>query len=73
VGLATNTVARAYRQLERGGRIVTRGRSGTYVAARDEDAHTRVAAAAVAYVEAVRANGVDPAEAVRLVRQVLAG
>jgi len=72
LGLAVNTVARAYRELEQGGRVVTRGRNGTFVAARDETAHTQVVAAAEAFAAEVRASGLDPAEALRVVREVLA-
>ena len=71
LGLAANTVARAYRELERAGLVVTRGRRGTFVASRDEQAHDRVAAAARRFAEEVRSSGVDPAEALRLVREVL--
>ena len=35
LGLAVNTVAHAYRALERDGVVETRGRHGTFVAARD--------------------------------------
>jgi DNA-binding transcriptional regulator YhcF (GntR family) len=72
LALAPNTVARAYRELEQGGRIVTRGRSGTYVAARDEAAHRRVTEAAAEFSAVVRRSGVDPAEALRVVRRLLA-
>ncbi|WP_037908089.1 GntR family transcriptional regulator [Actinacidiphila yeochonensis] len=58
LGLAANTVAKAYRALEADGVIETRGRHGTYIAA--GDAHAReVAAAASAYVERVRRLGLD--------------
>jgi len=72
LGLAANTVARAYRELEQGGRVVTRGRNGTFVAARDDAAHARVARAAGQFAAEVRDSGLDPAEALRLVREVLA-
>jgi DNA-binding transcriptional regulator YhcF (GntR family) len=56
LGLAANTVAKAYRALEADGVIETRGRHGSYIAARD--AHAReVAAAASAYVERARRLG----------------
>jgi DNA-binding transcriptional regulator YhcF (GntR family) len=41
VGLAVNTVARAYRELEGTGLIETRGRHGTYVAPGRNDASSR--------------------------------
>ncbi|MCX5383324.1 GntR family transcriptional regulator [Streptomyces sp. NBC_00083] len=47
LGLATNTVAKAYRALEADGVIETRGRNGTFVAAAG-DASARLAATAAA-------------------------
>jgi DNA-binding transcriptional regulator YhcF (GntR family) len=58
LGLATNTVAKAYRALESDGVIETRGRHGTYIAAGDAGAR-EVAAAATAYVERTRRLGLD--------------
>ena len=58
LGLAANTVAKAYRVLEADGVIETRGRHGTYIAA--SDARSReVAAAAASYVERTRRLGLD--------------
>lgn len=58
LGLAVNTVAKAYRALETDGVIETRGRHGTYVAAGDARAR-EVAAAATAYVDRARRLGLD--------------
>jgi DNA-binding transcriptional regulator YhcF (GntR family) len=58
LGLAVNTVAKAYRALEGDGVIETRGRHGTYIAAGDAQAR-EVAAAAAAYAERVRRLGLD--------------
>ncbi|WP_225845818.1 GntR family transcriptional regulator [Streptomyces sp. HPF1205] len=58
LGLAANTVAKAYRALETDGVIETRGRHGTYVAAGDARAR-EVAAAATAYVDRTRRLGLD--------------
>jgi DNA-binding transcriptional regulator YhcF (GntR family) len=58
LGLAANTVAKAYRALESDGVIETRGRNGTYIAAGDAGAR-EVAAAATAYVERTRRLGLD--------------
>jgi len=58
LGLAANTVAKAYRALEEDGVIETRGRHGTYIAAGDARAR-EVAAAASAYVQRTRRLGVD--------------
>ncbi len=61
--LATNTVARAYRELEADGVVVTEGRRGTSVAAArlSPDA----ASAAAAYADAARRQGLTLPEATR--------
>lgn len=64
LGLAVNTVARAYRELEAAGIVETRGRLGTFVASRDP-ADAAMAAAADAFVAAARGVGLDKAEALR--------
>ena len=64
MGLAPGTVARSYRELERDGVVVTRGRAGTFVA--DEPPHSeplrerreRLRAAAERYVFDMRQLGV---------------
>ena len=66
LGLAVNTVARAYRELEAAGILETRGRFGTFVA-RDDPADATMAAAARTSVEAARALGLGKAEALRYV------
>jgi DNA-binding transcriptional regulator YhcF (GntR family) len=72
LGLAVNTVARAYRELEAAGILETRGRFGTFVAAADP-ADAAMAAAAHAYVETARAVGLDKAEALRYLHTAFAG
>lgn len=68
LGVATNTVARAYRELERAGAIETRGRAGSFVTG---DRVTRKAkAAAVAYLAETRALGLSTTEALALVRNL---
>lgn len=62
--LAVNTVARAYRELEKAGIIETRGRHGTFVA-RSDPADAAMAAAAHDYAQAARALGLGRAEALR--------
>jgi DNA-binding transcriptional regulator YhcF (GntR family) len=69
LGVAANTVARAYRELEQAGLIETRGRSGSFVAGAGVEREAR--AAAMAYAERVRALGLGPDEAVRLVLRAL--
>ena len=68
VGLAVNTVARVYRELESDGVVVTEGRRGTFVSPSAAATGTDVQAAATAYVEAVRRAGLGVTEAQRLVQ-----
>lgn len=71
LGLAPNTVAKAYRVLEADGVVETRGRHGTRVAL-DADAARRAAAeAARAYAERVTELGLAPGAAVALVTRAL--
>jgi len=72
LGLAPNTVARAYRELESRGVIETRGRHGSFVASTAATARTAGAHAARAYVSAVRALGLGDDDALALVREGLA-
>jgi GntR family transcriptional regulator len=67
LGLATNTVARAYRELEHAGVVTTRGRGGTVVNGDDADRATKEAARS--YADAMRALGVGQDEALDLVRR----
>ena len=69
LGLAVNTVAKAYRALEADGVITTEGRRGTFVAASAAGAGGDAGAAAAAYVAAVRRLGVTLPEATRLVER----
>ena len=62
LGLAVNTVARTYRELETAGIVETRGRQGTFVARRDPT-DAAMAAAARVYADAARALGVGGDEA----------
>jgi DNA-binding transcriptional regulator YhcF (GntR family) len=67
LGIAANTVARAYRELEHAGVVTTRGRAGTVV---NGDGVDRVAKdAAATYADALRALGIGQDEALRLVRR----
>lgn len=68
LGLAANTVARAYRELEGDGVIETHGRKGTFIASSNlgrSDADD----AAAAYAQAVRRAGLSQDEAIRLVEK----
>ncbi|WP_210574694.1 GntR family transcriptional regulator [Streptomyces sp. GESEQ-4] len=71
LGLAANTVAKAYRTLEADGVIETRGRNGTFVAAAGSAAEREAAAAAQAYVERVRRLGLGEEEALAAVRDAV--
>ncbi len=68
--LATNTVARAYKELEALGVVETRGRAGTFVAGRGVERSLREAAAS--YAATVRTLGVSEADAIEAVRRALA-
>jgi DNA-binding transcriptional regulator YhcF (GntR family) len=67
LGLAANTVARAYRELEGLGVIETRGRAGSFVSGDTVDQAAREAAHV--YTERARALGIDRDHAVALVRR----
>ncbi|WP_030720217.1 GntR family transcriptional regulator [Streptomyces sp. NRRL F-2580] len=71
LGLAANTVAKAYRALEADGVIETRGRNGTFVAAAGEGAAREAAAAAQAYAERAHRLGLTQAEAVAAATEAL--
>ncbi|MFD4142339.1 GntR family transcriptional regulator [Streptomyces sp. NBC_00390] len=58
LGLAANTVAKAYRALESDGVIETRGRNGTFIAAAGDAAARELAAAAQAFAERAQRLGV---------------
>lgn len=66
LGLAANTVAKAYRALESDGVIETRGRNGTFIAAAGDAADRKAAAAAQEYAEQVRRLGMSRAAALSL-------
>lgn len=67
VGLAVNTVARVYRELEADGVVTTEGRRGTFVASGGVPVATREAAEE--YAAAVRRAGLSLAEATRLLER----
>ncbi|MBK3574108.1 GntR family transcriptional regulator [Streptomyces sp. MBT65] len=71
LGLAANTVAKAYRALETDGVIETRGRNGTLVAAAGSAAEREASLAAQAYAEKVRRLGLAEADAEAAVRDAL--
>jgi DNA-binding transcriptional regulator YhcF (GntR family) len=59
LGLAANTVARAYRELELAGVIETRGRSGSFVALSSDSAERALQEAAAAYATRASSLGID--------------
>lgn len=67
LGLATNTVARSYRELERDGVIETRGRQGSFVAHGGSRTERAAMADAEAYAARIRHLGLTPADGVRFV------
>ncbi len=69
LGLAPNTVARAYRELELTGVIDTRGRAGTFVSGNQVDRAAREAASE--YARQATALGLSTAEALALVERSL--
>jgi DNA-binding transcriptional regulator YhcF (GntR family) len=71
LGLAANTVARAYRELEQAGLVETRGRAGTLVTARAAATPAAAQQAAQRYAEQVGALGLSPQAALELVRAAL--
>lgn len=71
LGLAVNTVARAYRELELAGLVETRGRLGTVITSRAAGTPAQAQKAAVAYAERTRALGVPPETALALVQAAL--
>lgn len=71
LGLAANTVARAYRELEGLGMIETRGRAGSFVSGEGVERAAREATHA--FVEQLRSLGVERDRAVALVRRAYGG
>ncbi|MCQ4083273.1 GntR family transcriptional regulator [Streptomyces sp. RB6PN25] len=71
LGLAANTVAKAYRALEADGVIETRGRNGTFVAAAGDAAVHQAAAAAAEYARRAHRLGLDRRAALAAVEDAL--
>jgi DNA-binding transcriptional regulator YhcF (GntR family) len=71
LGIAANTVARAYRELERDDVIETRGRNGTFVSTAGDPTQKQAQLAAVAYADRVKSLGVSPDEALSIVKAAL--
>jgi DNA-binding transcriptional regulator YhcF (GntR family) len=71
LGVAANTVAKAYRALEREGFVITAGRSGTVVADQHPEASDRVRQDLRAALQPLLDQGLKSGEVLRLVRSVL--
>jgi len=68
LGLAVNTVARTYRELEADGVIETRGRAGSFVAPHGDAGQQQAQLVAREFVARARRLGLDDAAALDLVR-----
>jgi DNA-binding transcriptional regulator YhcF (GntR family) len=71
LGVAVNTAARAYKELETEGLVVTRRRAGTTVASGEHTAEVALAALARSFATAARSAGLDERSALDLVRVAL--
>ena len=71
LGLAVNTVARAYRELEADGVIETRGRNGTFVAQHGDPTERQAQDAARQFAERIRRLGLADDAALALVQAAL--
>lgn len=69
LGIAPNTVARAYRELEVSGYVTTGGRKGTMVADQKRSADRDAARLTASYLDAMRALGHDASSAIRFLHQ----
>jgi DNA-binding transcriptional regulator YhcF (GntR family) len=71
LGIAANTVARAYRELETASVIETRGRNGTFVAASGSAAQQQGRLAAMTYADRIRQLGLADDDALSFLRDAL--
>lgn len=71
LGVAPNTVARTYRELERAGLIETRGRHGTFVSPHGDPVQQQAQKAAASFADEIRTLNLAPDEAIALVRAAL--
>ncbi|MFC5906163.1 GntR family transcriptional regulator [Streptacidiphilus monticola] len=72
LGVAANTVAKAYRELEAAGVVETRGRHGTVIAAAGDRSRAEAARLAAAYAQRAHSLGIPAAEAHAVVEAALA-
>lgn len=74
VGVAVNTIARVYKELEADGFVETRGRNGTHVTAiagKAYDVGPRAAELTAAYVREMAALGLGPQAILAAIKQEL--
>jgi DNA-binding transcriptional regulator YhcF (GntR family) len=71
LGLAPNTVARTYRELESDGFIATRGRNGSFVTPQGGAAQQQAQEAARAFADRIRKLGIPEADAIGYVTAAL--
>jgi DNA-binding transcriptional regulator YhcF (GntR family) len=71
LGLAPNTVARAYRELEADGFIETHGRNGSFVSAQGDAAQKQAQGAARAYADRIDKLGIPRSTALAYVTAAL--
>lgn len=71
LGIAANTAAKAYRELEQAGLLETRGRAGTFVSDAGDQAAARAAEAAATYAQITHALGISRDEALAIVKAAL--
>ena len=71
VGIAPNTIARAYRELEEAGLIETRGRAGSFVSSSGDESRRLAQQAAATYAATCRSLGLDGREALAIVKAAL--
>ncbi|MFF2494084.1 GntR family transcriptional regulator [Agromyces sp. NPDC058064] len=71
LGLAVNTVAKAYKALEADGVIEGRGRNGTFVAEHGDPGERRLQQAAADYAALARRLGVEASDAKAIVSAAL--
>lgn len=73
LGVAPNTIARAYRELEEAGLIETRGRAGSFVGSSGDESRQRAREAAAEYAATARGLGLSSQEALAIVSAALEG
>jgi DNA-binding transcriptional regulator YhcF (GntR family) len=71
LGIAPNTIARAYRELEEAGLIETRGRAGSFVSSSGDESRRLARDAAATYAATCRALGLPPEQALAIARAAL--